>query len=59
MWWDDYAPTRQAQRAWVTWVGRGRRSQEAAHGGAAGLLQQTGHQLATQTVRTQGLAETA
>ncbi|MFF3547509.1 hypothetical protein ACFYXD_37470 [Streptomyces platensis] len=53
MWlrWDGYVPTRQAQRAWVTWVGRGRRSQEVAREGALGLLQQVGHQLATETAR--------
>ncbi|MEV5485665.1 hypothetical protein [Streptomyces sioyaensis] len=52
LWWDGYVPTRQAQRAWVTWVGRGRRSQEVARQGAVGLLQQVGHQLATETART-------
>ncbi|MFD9658418.1 hypothetical protein [Streptomyces mirabilis] len=52
LWWDGYVPTRQAQRAWATWVGRGRRSQGVAHEGAAGLLQQVGHQLATPTART-------
>ncbi|MGY5124344.1 hypothetical protein [Streptomyces nigrescens] len=51
LWWDGYVPTRQAQRAWVTWVGRGRRSQEVAREGALGLLQQVGHQLATETAR--------
>ncbi|WP_406350881.1 hypothetical protein OHB56_40905 [Streptomyces sp. NBC_01635] len=51
LWWDGYVPTRQAQRAWVTWVGRGRRSQEVAHEGAVGLLEQVGHQLATTTAR--------
>lgn len=47
LWWDGYVPTRQAQRAWVTWVGRGRRSQEVAREGAEGLLGQVGHPLAT------------
>ncbi|MET7801053.1 hypothetical protein [Streptomyces decoyicus] len=51
LWWDGYVPTRQVQRAWVTWVGRGRRSQEAAREGAVGLLEQVGHQLATPTAR--------
>ncbi|MET8182374.1 hypothetical protein [Streptomyces sp. NPDC005336] len=51
LWWDGYVPTRQAQRAWVTWVGRGRRSQEVAREGALGLLEQVGHQLATETAR--------
>ncbi|MCL7382535.1 hypothetical protein [Streptomyces sp. 35G-GA-8] len=51
LWWDGYVPTRQAQRAWVTWVGRGRRSQEVAREGAGGLLEQVGHQLATETAR--------
>ncbi|WP_405504663.1 hypothetical protein [Streptomyces anulatus] len=51
LWWDGYVPTRQAQRAWTTWVGRGRRSQEVAREGAAGLLEQVGHQLATPTAR--------
>ncbi|MFM9633481.1 hypothetical protein ACKI10_38700 [Streptomyces galilaeus] len=51
LWWDGYVPTRQAQRAWVTWVGRGRRSQEVAREGAAGLLEQVGHPLATPTAR--------
>ncbi|MGW7047022.1 hypothetical protein ACWGDT_30915 [Streptomyces avermitilis] len=51
LWWDDYVPTRQARRAWTTWVGRGRRSQEVTNEGAAGLLQQVGHQLATPTAR--------
>jgi hypothetical protein len=51
LWWDGYVPTRQAQRAWVTWVGRGRRSQEVAREGALGLLEQVGHQLATPTAR--------
>ncbi|WP_432110592.1 hypothetical protein [Streptomyces sp. AA1529] len=51
LWWDGYVPTRQAQRAWVTWVGRGRRSQEVAREGAVGLLEQIGHQLATPTSR--------
>jgi hypothetical protein len=52
LWWDGYVPTRQAQRAWATWVGRGRRSQEVAREGAVGLLEQVGHQLATETART-------
>ncbi|WP_060905157.1 hypothetical protein [Streptomyces scabiei] len=52
LWWDGYVPTRQAQRAWVTWVGRGRRSQAVAREGAVGLLRQVGHQLATETART-------
>ncbi|ATW46669.1 flagellar biosynthesis protein FlhF [Streptomyces peucetius] len=52
LWWDGYLPTRQAQRAWATWVGRGRRSQEVAREGAVGLLRQVGHQLATETART-------
>ncbi|MFG2785745.1 hypothetical protein ACGFY7_49000 [Streptomyces prunicolor] len=52
LWWDGYVPTRQAQRVWVTWVGRGRRSQEVAREGAVGLLEQVGHQLATETDRT-------
>ncbi|MFI9419339.1 hypothetical protein [Streptomyces werraensis] len=51
LWWDGYVPTRQAQRAWITWVGRGRRSQEVAREGAVGLLEQVGHQLATPTAR--------
>ncbi|MEV5477868.1 hypothetical protein AB0L66_36875 [Streptomyces sp. NPDC052207] len=51
LWWDGYVPTRQAQRAWVTWVGRGRRSQEVAREGAVGLLEQVGHQLAGETAR--------
>ncbi|MFI1701401.1 hypothetical protein ACH419_36340 [Streptomyces bobili] len=51
LWWDGYVPTRQAQRAWVTWVGRGRRSQEVAREGAVGLLEQVGHPLATPTAR--------
>ncbi|CAL9674240.1 hypothetical protein SUDANB15_07641 (plasmid) [Streptomyces sp. enrichment culture] len=51
LWWDGYVPTRQAQRAWVTWVGRGRRNQEVAREGALGLLEQVGHQLATPTAR--------
>ena len=51
LWWDGYVPTRQAQRAWMTWVGRGRRSREVAREGAAGLLKQVGHQLATETAR--------
>ncbi|GHD35565.1 hypothetical protein GCM10010313_83030 [Streptomyces violarus] len=51
LWWDGYVPTRQAQRAWLTWVGRGRRSQEVAREGAVGLLEQVGHQLATTTAR--------
>ncbi|MGW1045014.1 hypothetical protein [Streptomyces sp. NPDC002547] len=51
LWWDGYVPTRQAQRAWVTWVGRGRRNQEVAREGALGLLEQIGHQLATPTAR--------
>lgn len=51
LWWDGYVPTRQAQRAWVTWVGRGRRSKEVAREGAVGLLEQVGHQLATPTAR--------
>ncbi|WP_406721751.1 hypothetical protein OG968_35105 [Streptomyces althioticus] len=51
LWWDGYVSTRQAQRAWVTWVGRGRRSQEVAREGAVGLLEQVGHQLATPTSR--------
>lgn len=51
LWWDGYVPTRQAQRAWVTWVGRGQRSQEVAREGAVGLLEQVGHQLATPTAR--------
>ncbi|MFJ4473124.1 hypothetical protein ACIP2X_37310 [Streptomyces sp. NPDC089424] len=51
LWWDGYVPTRQAQRAWVTWVGRGRRSQEVAREGAVGLLEQVVHQLATPTAR--------
>ncbi|PJF01963.1 hypothetical protein CUT44_00695 [Streptomyces carminius] len=51
LWWDGYVSTRQAQRAWVTWVGRGRRSQEVAREGALGLLEQVGHQLATETAR--------
>lgn len=52
LWWDGYVPTQQAQRAWVTWVGRGRRSQEVAHEGAVGLLEQVVHQLATPTARS-------
>ncbi|MFE7902381.1 hypothetical protein ACFU3E_33785 [Streptomyces sp. NPDC057424] len=52
LWWDGYVPTRQAQRAWATWVGRGRRSQEVAREGAVGLLEQVGHQLAGETART-------
>ena len=52
LWWDGYVPTRQAQRAWATWVGRGRRSQEVAREGAVGLLEQVGHQLAAETART-------
>ncbi|MFF3359383.1 hypothetical protein ACFYWN_44015 [Streptomyces sp. NPDC002917] len=52
LWWDGYVSTQQAQRAWETWVGRGRRSQEVAREGAVGLLQQIGHQLATPTART-------
>ncbi|AZM73514.1 hypothetical protein D1J63_00005 [Streptomyces sp. KPB2] len=52
LWWDGCVPTRQAQRAWVTWVGRGRRSQEVAREGAVGLLEQVGHQLAGETART-------
>lgn len=51
LWWDGYVPTRQAQRAWATWVGRGRRNQEVAREGALGLLEQVGHQLATPTAR--------
>ncbi|MFD5670695.1 hypothetical protein ACFXDD_36595 [Streptomyces anthocyanicus] len=51
LWWDGYVPTRQAQRAWTTWVGRGRRNQEVAREGALGLLEQAGHQLATETAR--------
>ncbi|GCB53552.1 hypothetical protein [Streptomyces sp. NL15-2K] len=51
LWWDGYMPTRQAQRAWVTWVGRGRRNQEVARDGALGLLEQVGHQLATPTAQ--------
>ncbi|WP_369243650.1 hypothetical protein [Streptomyces sp. R41] len=51
LWWDGYVSTRQAQRAWVTWVGRGRRSQEVAREGAVGLLEQVGHQLAGETAR--------
>lgn len=51
LWWDGYVPTRQAQRAWTTWVGRGRRNQEVAREGALGLLEQVGHQLATETAR--------
>jgi hypothetical protein len=51
LWWDGYVPTRQAQRAWVTWMGRGRRSKEVAREGAVGLLEQVGHQLATPTTR--------
>ncbi|MFH0246239.1 hypothetical protein ACGRHY_28330 [Streptomyces sp. HK10] len=51
LWWDGYVSTRQAQRAWVTWVGRGRRSQEVAREGALGLLEQVGHQMATPTAR--------
>ncbi|MGY5104386.1 hypothetical protein [Streptomyces sp. 900105245] len=51
LWWDGYVPTRQAQRASATWVGRGRRNQEVAREGALGLLEQVGHQLATPTAR--------
>ncbi|WP_328443333.1 MULTISPECIES: hypothetical protein [unclassified Streptomyces] len=51
LWWDGYVSTRQAQRAWVTWVGRGRRSQEVAREGAVGLLEQVGHPLAGGTAR--------
>ncbi|MYX99855.1 hypothetical protein GT045_34910 [Streptomyces sp. SID486] len=51
LWWNGYVPTRQAQRAWATWVGRGRRNQEVAREGALGLLEQVGHQLATPTAR--------
>ncbi|MGW1008289.1 hypothetical protein [Streptomyces sp. NPDC002520] len=51
LWWDGYVPTRQAERAWVTWVGRGRRNQEVAREGALGLLEQVGHKLATETAR--------
>ncbi len=51
LWWDGYVPTRQAQRAWTTWVGRGRRNQEVAREGALGLLEQVGYQLATPTAR--------
>jgi hypothetical protein len=51
LWWDGYVPTRQAQRAWTTWVGRGRRSQEVAREGALGLLEEVGHQMATPTAR--------
>ncbi|MBC7274003.1 MAG: hypothetical protein H5T76_35755 [Streptomyces sp.] len=51
LWWDGYVPTRQAQRAWTTWVGRGRRNKEVAREGAVGLLEQVGHQLATPTAR--------
>ncbi|MCX4920096.1 hypothetical protein [Streptomyces sp. NBC_00687] len=51
LWWDDYVPTRQAVRAWETWVGRGRRSKDVARDGAAGFLEQIGHQLATPTAR--------
>ncbi|MFF1566878.1 hypothetical protein ACFVY1_25695 [Streptomyces sp. NPDC058293] len=52
LWWDDYVPTRQAQRAWLTWVGLGRRSKDVAREGALGLLLQVDHQLATPTART-------
>ncbi|MGW4759529.1 hypothetical protein [Streptomyces chartreusis] len=52
LWWDDYVPTRQAQRAWATWVGRGRRSKDVARAGAVGLLEQIGHPLAPPTART-------
>ncbi|MFI1177630.1 hypothetical protein [Streptomyces melanogenes] len=53
LWWGDaYVPTRQAQRAWVTWVGRGQRSKDVARQGALGLLEQIGHRLATPTART-------
>lgn len=52
LWGDDYVPTRQAQRAWPTWVGRGQRSKDVAREGALGLLQQVGHRLATPTART-------
>ncbi|MEU6104153.1 hypothetical protein [Streptomyces flaveolus] len=51
LWWGGYVSTRQAQRAWVTCAGRGRRSQEVAREGAVGLLEQVGHQLATPTAR--------
>ncbi|MGW4034656.1 hypothetical protein ACWEFL_36070 [Streptomyces sp. NPDC004838] len=59
LWWDGYMPTRQAQRAWATWVGRSRRSQEVAREGAMGLLEQVGHQLATETARARFVRITA
>lgn len=52
LWWDGHVPTRQAQRAWVTWVGRGGRSKDVAREGALGLLRQIGHPLATPTAKT-------
>jgi hypothetical protein len=52
LWWDGYVPTQQAQRAWITWVGRGGRSKDVAREGAVGFLQQIGHPLATSTART-------
>ncbi|MFJ9106220.1 hypothetical protein ACIRJM_48275 [Streptomyces sp. NPDC102405] len=52
LWWDGYVPTRQAVRAWATWVGRGRRSKDVARQGAAGLLEQIVHPLATATAKT-------
>ncbi|MDX3550118.1 hypothetical protein PV729_48205 [Streptomyces europaeiscabiei] len=51
LWWDGYVPTRQAQRAWLTWVGRGKRSKNVAREGALGLLEQAGHELATPTAK--------
>ncbi|MGW6900272.1 hypothetical protein ACWGF2_27225 [Streptomyces sp. NPDC054919] len=39
LWWDDYMPTQQAQRAWATGVGRGGRSKDVAREGAVGFLQ--------------------
>lgn len=51
LWWDGYVPTRQAERAWTTWVGRGRRSKDVARQGAAGLLEQIVHPLATATAK--------
>lgn len=53
LWWGDaYVPTRQAQQAFVTWLGRGQRSKDVAREGALGLLRQVDHPLATPTSRT-------